>query len=120
MKIAVERTTKEKEALLKRISRLEGEIGRQAVEIALTQRIPEKQHDLSTLHEQIAKLTQENQNISNKVESVQSQLEAREHDLSYAKDKLRAANTKIRDLEHACTDYGASYLRKQPPKAADN
>ena len=109
MKMTVERTAKEKEALLKRINRLEGEIGKRAVENAMSQNIPEKQRDIATLHDRIAQLTQENQYLSNKVESVQKQLEAREHDLSYAKEKLRAANTRIRDLEHALITERLTY-----------
>ena len=41
MKMTVERTTKEKEALLKRSYRLEGEMGKRAVENAMSQHIPE-------------------------------------------------------------------------------
>ena len=109
MKRTVERTTKEKEALLKRINHLEGEMGKRAVENAMSQHIPEKQRDVTTLHDQIAKLTQEKQYLSNEVESVQSQLEAREHDLSHVKAKVRAANTRIRDLEHALITERLTY-----------
>lgn len=105
----------------KRIHWLEGEMGKQAVENAMLQKSQDKQRDLTALHDQIMKLTQENQDLCNEITSVQSQLEAREHDLSHTKEKLSAANTRIRDLEHALITERLNYesnLKK--PSTADS
>lgn len=118
MLMVIDETKKENE---KRINWLEGEMGKQAVENAMLQKTQDKQRDLTALHDQITKLTQENQDLCNEITSVQSQLEAREHDLSYTKEKLSAANTRIRDLEHALITERLNYesnLKK--PSTADS
>lgn len=117
MMMVLERTTREKESLLAHISSLEGNLGKQADENAMLQRSPEKQ--LLALEEQIAKLMQENQHLFNKVETVQQQVKAREQDLSYAKARLYAANTKIRELEHALITERLTYEKELKRQAID-
>jgi DNA repair exonuclease SbcCD ATPase subunit len=111
MKMAVEAALRKKEKLIERISKMEGEMGKKAVENAMShvQHIPEEQRGLTTLHNQLERLTQENHYLFNEVSSVQSKLEAREQDLTRAKNKLHTANAKIKDLERALITERLTY-----------
>jgi hypothetical protein len=102
-------TVKEKEEISQCKSQPRRDLGNQVAGEVVTHYIPEKQSYLTALHDQIAQLTQDNQYLSNEVVSGQKQLEAREQDLACTKDKLRKANSKIRDLKHALITERLSY-----------
>jgi hypothetical protein len=106
IKTTVEKTSPESEAILKPSDTLEG---KQMQAVEMSRQISGKQPDVTALNDRIAQLTQENQYLSNKVKSVKSQLQTKEQDLSHTKGKLRAANTRIRDLEHALVTERLTY-----------
>jgi hypothetical protein len=101
LKRAVDETTKENQA---HIHQLEGEYT-----IEMSQQIPDKELDVNTLQKQMVQLNQENQNLSKKLEYLNSDLKTKEQYLFLAIKKLWAANSRIKDLEHALITERLTY-----------
>ncbi|XP_062512161.1 calcium-binding and coiled-coil domain-containing protein 1-like [Corticium candelabrum] len=110
--IMCDEANRQHDVLKQRVSQLEGEMGANIVQMALAQHSSDHASDQVGNQNQVTTIIQENLQLRGKIESLETRLHTNDKTISIAKEKLRAAKSRIRDLEHALITERLSYENK--------